>query len=148
MTLPPSKRGLISLASGQLDAGLGGVIEGAGRRHHRRRLRRIGWEAAFSGDGGGWAERRPSPRDGNRVEIYVDGASALPSIAAAVRGARSFVHVAGWTIDPEFAVQRDPLVVTVRDLLADASSRVDVRVLIWAGAPVPFLHPTRAAAAR
>jgi phosphatidylserine/phosphatidylglycerophosphate/cardiolipin synthase-like enzyme len=136
------------LASGQLDARLGAVIESAGRRHHRRRLTRIGWQTAFRGDGEGWAGRAPQPRDGNRLEICVDGAFALPSIAAAVRGARSFVHVAGWTIDPGFAVERDPVVVTVRDLLADAASRVEVRVLIWAGAPVPFLHPTRAEAAR
>jgi phosphatidylserine/phosphatidylglycerophosphate/cardiolipin synthase-like enzyme len=127
---------------------LGGVIENASRRHHRRRLTRIGWQGAFRGDGGGWADRPSPPRDGNRIEICVDGALALPSVAAAIRSARSFVHIAGWTIDPAFAVERDPVVFTVRDLLADAATRVAVRVLIWAGAPVPFLHPTRAEAAR
>jgi hypothetical protein len=32
--------------------------------------------------------------------------------------AKSFVHVAGWTIDPDFAIEREPALVTVRDLLA------------------------------
>ena len=138
----------VSAVLGEIDARLGSFIESASRRHHRRRLTRIGWQHAFNGDGGGFAERPPPPRDGNRVEICVDGASALPSIATAIRGARSFVHIAGWAIDPDFAVEHGPAVVTVRDLLADAANRVNVRVLIWAGAPVPFLHPTRAEAAR
>ena len=29
------------------------------------------------------------------------------------------------------------------ELLAEAAERVDVRVLVWAGAPVPAFHPTR-----
>ena len=31
---------------------------------------------------------------------------------------KSFVHVAGWTIDPDFAIELEPALVTVRDLLA------------------------------
>jgi phosphatidylserine/phosphatidylglycerophosphate/cardiolipin synthase-like enzyme len=82
------------------------------------------------------------------MDVYIDGAAALPAIAAAVRAAESFVHVAGWTIDPDFAIEREPALVTVRDLLATAARRVDVRALAWAGAPVPVMHPTRADAAR
>ena len=40
--------------------------------------------------------------------MHVDGTSALPAIVAAVRGARSFVHVAGWTVNPDFVVERTP----------------------------------------
>ncbi len=82
------------------------------------------------------------------MDVHIDGAAALPVIAEAVRAAESSVHIAGWTIDPDFAIEREPALVTVRDLLATAAERVDVRVLTWAGAPVPVIHPTRADAAR
>jgi hypothetical protein len=39
-----------------------------------------------------------------------------PSVRGAL--AKSFVHVAGWTIDPDFAIELEPALVTVRDLLA------------------------------
>ncbi len=126
----------------ELDGQVGGVIERANRQHHVRRLTRVGWDRAFRGDGRGWASGG-AIREGNRLDVHVDGAAALPAIAAAVRGARSWVHVAGWTANPDFAIERDPVVVTLRDLLAEAATRVDVRVLIWAGAPVPVLHPSR-----
>lgn len=138
------RRVISDLAEG-VDAQIGGIIEGANRRHHVRRLKRVGWEGAFRGEGRGWASRRP-PREGNDIHVYVDGAAALPAIAAAVRGARSFVHIAGWTVAPDFAVERTPTVVTLRDLLADAATRVETRVLVWAGAPAPVMHPSRAEA--
>jgi phosphatidylserine/phosphatidylglycerophosphate/cardiolipin synthase-like enzyme len=127
------------------DGQLGDVIEHANRRHHVRRLKRLGWDRAFRG-ATGWGSGTDAPREGNQVEVHIDGAAALPAIVTAIRGARSFVHVAGWTVDPDFAVERNPEVVTLRALLADAARRVDVRVLAWAGAPVPVMHPTRAEA--
>jgi phosphatidylserine/phosphatidylglycerophosphate/cardiolipin synthase-like enzyme len=127
------------------DAHVGDVIERITTQHHRRRMTRLGWNRALRGDGGGWAASPPA-RDGNRLEVHIDGTSALPAIVAAVRGARSYVHVAGWTVGPDFVVERDPAIVTVRDLLADAATRVDVRVLVWAGAPVPVMQPSRARA--
>jgi hypothetical protein len=39
-----------------------------------------------------------------------------PSVRGAL--AQSFVHVAGWTVDPDFAIELEPALVTVRDLLA------------------------------
>ncbi len=128
-----------------LDAQVGNAIEGAMTRHHERRLRRVGWARALRGDDAAWAAQ-PPPRDGNRMQVHIDGLSALPAIAAAVRAARTSVHVAGWTLDPDFELERDPAVVTVRELLADAAQRVDVRVLVWAGAPVPIMQPSRAKA--
>ncbi|HWF56944.1 MAG TPA: phosphatidylserine/phosphatidylglycerophosphate/cardiolipin synthase family protein [Candidatus Dormibacteraeota bacterium] len=132
----------------RVDAGVGGLIENATRWHHARRLARHGWSRALSGDGGGWSSGGTAPRDGNRVEVSIDGASALPMIAAAVRSARTSVHVAGWAVSPHFAMERGTTVVTLRDLLAEAAERVEVRVLVWAGAPVPLFHPTRAEASR
>jgi phosphatidylserine/phosphatidylglycerophosphate/cardiolipin synthase-like enzyme len=131
---------MVARADGQL----GQAIENVNRRHHVRRLTRVGWDRAFRGISG-WGSGAP-PREGNRVEVHIDGASALPAIVAAVRGARSFVHVAGWTVDPDFAMERGSEIVRLRELLAEAATRVDVRVLVWAGAPVPVMHPTRAEA--
>jgi phosphatidylserine/phosphatidylglycerophosphate/cardiolipin synthase-like enzyme len=131
---------MITRADGQL----GEVVENANRRHHVRRLTRLGWDHAFrstSGWGSGSVQR-----EGNRVDVHIDGTSALPAIVAAVRNARSFVHVAGWTVNPDFAVERDSDVVTLRELLAETASRLDVRVLTWAGAPVPVIHPSRSEA--
>ena len=136
---------MIPEIANRVDARVGDLIENAASRHHIRRLGRLGWDRALRGSANVWAED-PPPRSGNSLEVHIDGLAALPSIAAAVRGARSFVHVAGWTVDPGFAVERDPSVVTVRDLLAEAAQRVDVRVLVWAGAPLPIMQPSRARA--
>jgi phosphatidylserine/phosphatidylglycerophosphate/cardiolipin synthase-like enzyme len=131
----------------RIDAQIGDAIEGAIRSHHRRRLARIGWDRALRGAGRGWATGGPI-REGNHLEIHIDGAAALPAIGAAVRGARAFVHIAGWTVNPDFAIEREPELVTLRELLAEAAQRVDVRVLTWAGAPVPVMHPSRHEARR
>jgi phosphatidylserine/phosphatidylglycerophosphate/cardiolipin synthase-like enzyme len=126
----------------RVDEEIGDSIESAIRRHHTRRLTRLGWERALRGAGRGWATGG-MVREGNRLDVHIDGAAALPAIAAAVRGAQSFVHVAGWTVNPDFAVEREPALVTLRELLADAATRVEVRVLTWAGAPVAVMHPSR-----
>jgi phosphatidylserine/phosphatidylglycerophosphate/cardiolipin synthase-like enzyme len=125
------------------DGEIGEVIENANRRHHVRRLNRIGWDHAFRGNSSGWGTGM-LPTEGNHVDVHIDGSSALPAIVAAVRGARSFVHVAGWTVNPDFAMERGAERITLRELLSEMATRVDVRVLVWAGAPVPVMHPTRA----
>ncbi len=125
------------------DAALGDMLENLERRHHARRLGRVGWTGALRGDGGGWPVGGMPARDGNRVDVFIDGAAALPAIAAAVRSAQRSVLVAGWALDPDFAVERTPDVVTVRDLLSAAAERVEVRVLTWKGAPARLFHPTR-----
>jgi phosphatidylserine/phosphatidylglycerophosphate/cardiolipin synthase-like enzyme len=133
---------VITDLTARIDGQIGDVIERANQRHHARRLTRLGWERALRGAGRGWASSQ-AVRDGNRLEVHIDGAAALPAIAAAVRGARSFVHIAGWTVNPDFAVEHYPVSVTLRELLADVATRVDVRVLVWAGAPVAVMHPSR-----
>ncbi|HVC05421.1 MAG TPA: phospholipase D family protein [Candidatus Acidoferrales bacterium] len=132
---------MISELLSAVDGQIGETIDGANRRHHIRRLKRLGWDRALHGSSGWGSGTRPS--EGNQVDVHIDGAAALPAMAAAVRGARSFVHVAGWTVNPDFAMERTPELVTLRQLLAEAATRVDVRVLVWAGAPVPVMHPSR-----
>ena len=125
-----------------LDDRFGETIERLIRSHHRRRLRRHGSAGALDPEGEGWAGTAAHPpSDGCRVEALVDGSEALPRIADAVRSARSHVHLAGWHFDPAFRLE--PGGPTVRELLAEVSERVDVRVLAWAGAPLPLFRPSR-----
>ena len=100
--------------------------------HHQRRLRRIGWEHAIDPPAGGWAGGF-QVRDGNALEILVDGAEALPRIAEALRGARSHVHLTGWYFTPDFALERDGEPTILRNLLAELAERIDVRVLAGPG---------------
>jgi phosphatidylserine/phosphatidylglycerophosphate/cardiolipin synthase-like enzyme len=111
--------------------------------HHRRRLRRIGRGGALDPPSGGWAAGDPPPRSGNAVEILIDGAHALPVIAAELERARSHVHLTGWHFTPDFALVRDGEEVVLRHLLAQLAERLDVRVLVWAGAPLPLFRPSR-----
>jgi phosphatidylserine/phosphatidylglycerophosphate/cardiolipin synthase-like enzyme len=128
----------------QVDARVGDAIEAAVRTRHRRRLRRLGWERALEPpDGGLWAAGDPPPRPGCSLDVLVDGAQALPAIAAALQGARRFVHLTGWHVAPHFELVRDESPVVLGALLAELAERIDVRVLVWAGAPLPAFHPTR-----
>jgi phosphatidylserine/phosphatidylglycerophosphate/cardiolipin synthase-like enzyme len=112
-------------------------------RHHRRRLERIGWERALDPPDGGWADGGTAVRSGNSVEVLVDGANALPRIAEELQAARSHVHMTGWYFSPDFALTRDGEPEILRNLLAELAERVDVRVLVWAGAPLPLFRPSR-----
>jgi phosphatidylserine/phosphatidylglycerophosphate/cardiolipin synthase-like enzyme len=131
------------------DALLGRAIEATVKRHHRRRLRRLGHggildpDPAPSPDGALFATGDPPPRPGNRLEVLIDGAEAFPRIAEAIRNARSHVHLTGWHLASHFEIVRgeDPL--AIGPLLAELAERVDVRVMVWAGSPVPLFHPTR-----
>jgi phosphatidylserine/phosphatidylglycerophosphate/cardiolipin synthase-like enzyme len=130
---------LISLD--RVDDVLGDAVERAVAAHHRRRLARRGHHPADA-PGGGWADGGSfPPRGGNRVELLVDGAELLPRVVADVVAAQSHVHVAGWYFTPSFRMGEDGP--TLRGLLADASSRCPVRVIAWAGAPLPLFHPDR-----
>jgi phosphatidylserine/phosphatidylglycerophosphate/cardiolipin synthase-like enzyme len=137
---------MTSAAGGLLDAAdrwFGDRVSLEVCRHHRRRLKRIGWGAALDPGPGSWASGVPPVRHGNAVEVLIDGEEALPAIARELERARSHVHLTGWYFSPDFALTRegDPLV--LRTLLAELAERVDVRVLSWAGAPLPLFHPAR-----
>jgi phosphatidylserine/phosphatidylglycerophosphate/cardiolipin synthase-like enzyme len=126
-----------------LDEQLGDRLEHLLCAHHTRRLRRLGWgDVLESTDEGRFSPRRPI-REGNLVKVLIDGKEALPAMAAAIEGARSHVHIAGWHSSPEFRLTREPDSPTLRDLLAKTAERVPVRLLLWAGPPMPAFQPTR-----
>jgi phosphatidylserine/phosphatidylglycerophosphate/cardiolipin synthase-like enzyme len=111
---------------------------------HHRRLKRHGWLRALEPGPGWWAEGDPPPRPGCRLEVLIDGAAAFAEVAAAIRSAERCVWVTGWHVAPHFELLRGSDGHSVGALLAEAAERVDVRVLVWAGAPIPLFHPTRA----
>jgi phosphatidylserine/phosphatidylglycerophosphate/cardiolipin synthase-like enzyme len=123
----------------RVDETLGEQLERIVVAHHRRRLRKHGWLHALDAPADGWASGDPAPRAGNDFEVFVDGSEALPAIAREIEGAREHVWLAGWHFSPELRVGET----TLRELLADAAERVHVRVLAWAGAPLPLFHPDR-----
>ncbi len=129
-------------ALNRVDALVGDAIEHTIEAHHRRRLARRGRRGAIDAEAGGWAATGSfAPRRGCRVELLVDGAEALPRMAEAVGAARSHVHLAGWHFDGSCRLGADGP--TLREVLAEAAGRVEVRVLAWAGAPLPLFHPDR-----
>ena len=57
--------------------------------------------------------------------------------------ATEYVHITGWFLSPDFVMRDGSVPVVVRNLLAELAERVDVRVLLWAGAPLPLFRPSR-----
>ena len=126
------------------DAALGDRIEALVRAHHRRRLVRTGWGRAFEPSPSLWAEGDPPPRQCNDLEILIDGAAFLPRLAEELANAESHVHITGWYVSTELALVRERTRRVLLDLLADLARKVDVRLLLWAGAPLPLFQPSRA----
>jgi phosphatidylserine/phosphatidylglycerophosphate/cardiolipin synthase-like enzyme len=134
-------------ALGAADLLIGRAIERYLEAHHRYRLRRLGRLDALApaDDGSPWCREAPPPRDGCSIEVLVDGAQTLTAISEAIRGARRSVRMAGWHTAPHFALERGEPPAVLRELLADAVARgVEVRVLLWAGAPLRVFTPARA----
>ncbi|MDA0141156.1 phospholipase D-like domain-containing protein [Solirubrobacter deserti] len=129
----------------RFDAAVGGGIEQAMIHHHMRRMRRHGQlRAVAPATPGLWAQTGAPPRMGNSMELLIDGANALPRMAEAIRGAQRHVHVCSWHLEPDF--DPGPRKSTgVRELLGEVAERVPVRVIVWAGAPVPVFQPRRGA---
>jgi phosphatidylserine/phosphatidylglycerophosphate/cardiolipin synthase-like enzyme len=111
--------------------------------HHRRRLERVGWLGVLDAPAGGWAGGDSQPRRGGSLDVLIDGAEALPRMVAELERAESHVHIAGWYFSPDFALTREGEPAILRHLLAELAERVDVRVLVWAGAPLPLFRPSR-----
>jgi phosphatidylserine/phosphatidylglycerophosphate/cardiolipin synthase-like enzyme len=126
----------------RFDARAGGRIERTIASHHRRRLRRLG-NRALDAPAGGWADGLTPPRAGNAVRVLVDGVEAFAAIADAVDQAHTSIWLAGWFFSPELRLRREDER-TLAELLAEAAERVDVRVLAWAGAPLPLFTRTGA----
>lgn len=129
----------------RVDEVIGNGLERAVRKHHRRRLDALGHAAVFepADNDGMWVPGAPEPRDGNAVDVLIDGNDALRALYDALVHVRSHVHIAGWHLAPEFRLHRDDGAPTVVALLQQLAERVEVRVLLWAGPPVPVFQPTR-----
>ena len=125
----------------RLDDSVGHAVERLVVSHHRRRLTRIGQLGALDAPPGGFAAGDPSPRKGNLLEILIDGATALPRIADEIQKAESHVHLAGWFFSADFRLRQDGP--GLREFLAEVAERADVRVLCWAGSPLPLFRPDR-----
>lgn len=78
---------------------------------------------------------------GNSVEVLIDGDSALSRLEQEIREAKESVHLAGWHFDPAFRLTFGGP--TLRELLAETAERCDVRLIAWAGAPLPLFTPSR-----
>ena len=123
---------------------VGRGIEAAVVARHRGRLSRLGHGQVLTPEGNGlWATGHTAPRSGCQIEVLIDGASALPEMARAMRTARDYIHLTGWHVEPSFELTRDEQPVVLGRLLAELAEQIDVRVLVWAGAPVPAFHPSR-----
>jgi phosphatidylserine/phosphatidylglycerophosphate/cardiolipin synthase-like enzyme len=128
----------------RVDGAIGGAIEGSITRIHRRRLSKVGWDRAYDPVGDEvWAMDDPPPRPGNSVDILIDGVEAFASMLEEIKGARSSINITGWHANPQFALDAADPPSLLHKVLADAARRVDVRVLLWAGAPLPIFRPSR-----
>ncbi len=146
---------------GAVDERIGNGLDRLVRSHHQRRLSRLGWTQVLDRDDGARGHTVGGPgaagasgdggfvhpvREGNAVHVHIDGDDALAAAAKAIAGAKSSVHIAGWFASPGFKLTREPGAPSLRDLLAEVARRADVRVLLWAGPPLPLFQPTRAMA--
>ena len=123
---------------------VGSAIEHAVSSHHRRRLRKVGWEHAFDASELGFSSGATfSPHSGNKVDVLIDGAAYLPLLAEEIASAKSHVHLLGWCFSPELHLTREEEPVVLRNLLSDVARRIDVRLLVWEGAAVPVFRPTK-----
>jgi phosphatidylserine/phosphatidylglycerophosphate/cardiolipin synthase-like enzyme len=126
----------------RLDDSIGAGVEQLVVAHHRRRLKRRGWQHAYDPPSDGlWCAGDPPPRDGNKVELLVDGEDALGRLQEDIAGARDSVLLAGWHFEPSFRLTHGGP--TLRELLAGVAEHADVRLLAWAGAPLPLFKPSR-----
>lgn len=143
---PPENRYPLSARA---DDAAGRLLESLIRGHHRRRLARLGLSSVLDLTPEGDVDEAGTPtRSGNDVQIFIDGQEAFAGILALVEGARRSVHVAGWHATPDFELTRGSEPRTLADALRHAAERAEVRVLLWGGAELPVIRPTRADARR
>ena len=129
-----------------LDDLAGDQLERIVQRHHRRRLTKLGHGGALNPPADPlWVPGPRQPRPGNAVDVLIDGDDALGAMYDAMVAAKSHIHIAGWHLTPEFRLRRDSGTPTLAELLTELAGRVDVRVLLWAGPPLPMFQPTRKA---
>ena len=115
--------------------------------HHRRRLRNLGHAARIDppADGAPVGRRRPAAAaraTRSRCSSTARRRCPRSSARSAARAATS-TSPAGRSRRTSPLTRDEPPVV-LRELLADTAERVDVRVLMWAGAPPHTFAPDRA----
>jgi phosphatidylserine/phosphatidylglycerophosphate/cardiolipin synthase-like enzyme len=130
-------------APDRVDRLVGERLERAVSAHHRRRLRRVGWEHALDVAPSFGCSAAVAPQGGHEVDVFVDGADALPTMVREMRRARRRVLLAGWFFSASFALERGDGGVILDDLLRELGEQVEVYVLAWAGAPLPLFRPGR-----
>ncbi len=91
----------------------------------------------------GWVRSAPAPRPGNEFDVLIDGEAALTAVFDAISAAQRTVHIAGWHVSPGFRLLRAEGTPTLAELLDRIAERAEVRVLLWAGPPLPIFQPTR-----
>ncbi len=129
--------------AGWIDARAGDGIEALVKLKHRRRLDRLRQSEALEPGPGWWADDDPRPRTGCSLEVFVDGADYFAAVAEAIGQARQSIHITGWHLAPAFQLARGREPLVLGEALAEAAERLDVRVLVWAGSPVPLFRPSR-----
>lgn len=144
--MPPERgagvrAGARSVTAG-LDRRIGESVSAAVCRRHAHRLERLG-KGSLLDPSGGWAQDSPPPRPGNRMEVLIDGEAALGRMVDELARAETSVYISGWFLSPDFVMRAGATPVVVRNLLAELAGRVDLRVLLWAGAPLPVFRPSR-----
>ncbi len=151
--MPNKRRSLPETAGLFVERYLGPhVLSQLGRVQTRSAHRHVGVAAKGPGQQPDWSagETRWSPygtppRLHNRLTPLIDGEAFMERLYTAISTATEYVYIAGWCLTPHLPLLRespehviDSRLVTV---LAQASRRVPVRVLLWSGAPF-LIHPT------
>ena len=135
--------GFLDEATVKLGHALGRGIDRTISGRHRRDFAGWGgtmpWTARASSSPAGPGRRV----EGNSLEVLIDGSEALPRMARDIAEATSHVHLTGWFLSPELQLSREEEPLVVRTLLAAMAEKVDVRVLLWKGAPIPLFRPSR-----
>ena len=76
----------------KLGHAFGERVDRAVQNRHRQRLRHVGWSHALDADDLAYARETFPVREGNRLDVLVDGSEALPAMAAELSRAKSFIH--------------------------------------------------------
>ena len=72
----------------KLGHAFGERVDRAVQNRHRQRLRHVGWSHALDANDLAYARETFPVRQGNRLDVLVDGSEALPAMAARHRGQR------------------------------------------------------------
>src|SRR5438034_706591 len=86
-------------AADAIDRRVGDAVSAAVQSHHRRRLSGLG-NAALDAPAGGWAADAFQPRNGNTLELLIDGAQAFDRMIESLERATEYAHITGWFLSP------------------------------------------------